>query len=106
MSACSKYGTAGSRHTGVEVAAILGVRGTTTGRLRVSSLESDFIEVDRKPMDLTKLTVVCAERYYKRRVMRGARSLSSAKKSLADPRTTHAWPAFTKSTPSRPRNAL
>lgn len=65
MSTCSEVQYGGLQALGVEVAAKFGVRGTTAGRLRVSSVESDLIRADRKPNDLTKLTVVCAERYYK-----------------------------------------
>jgi hypothetical protein len=47
VSTC-RYG--GLQALGVEVAAIFGVRGTTTGRVRVSSVQGDLIEEDRKPV--------------------------------------------------------
>jgi hypothetical protein len=44
----ARYG--GLQALGVEVAAIFGVRGTTTGRVRVSSVQGDLTKEDRKPV--------------------------------------------------------
>lgn len=71
MSTCSEVPYGELQALGVDVVAIFGVQETTTGRLGVSRASNDLFRADRKPVDLTKLTVVCAERYYKRRVMRG-----------------------------------